>query len=219
MSILIGCNQGCKTVVSMSNITNTPKIQNLIICIIGTDQFTSLPPLFKFINEAGGNIINSKISQFNNHYVGSLVVDGRWDAITKIEQAFDNNLENKLNIKIQCQRSDVPSEDASSGSNLASEAENNNTEEIIYLPYRISINNLDEPGLLQKIIDFFVLQEITIQDLNATTYIAEFGAELAQIDIKIKVPSDVHIPSLREQFDVLCYNENLDASLTPHKAI
>ncbi len=73
--------------------------------------------------------------------------------------------------------------------------------------------------MLQKITEFFVLQEITIQDLTARSYTAEYGAELAEIDIKIKVPSDIHIPSLREQFDVLCYNENLDASLTPHKAI
>ncbi|MBP9722229.1 MAG: hypothetical protein KBD64_03605 [Gammaproteobacteria bacterium] len=205
----------------MSNITNTPKIQNLIICIIGSDQFISLPPIFKLINEAGGNVTNSKISQFNNHFVGAMIVDGRWDAITKIEQAFNNNLESKLNIKIQCQRSDMPSQDNGSYSDSEHDinSESDNSEEIMCLPYKISINNLDEPGLLQKIIEFFVLQEITIQDLNATTYIAEFGAELAQIDIKIKVPSDIHIPSLREQFDVLCYNENLDASLTPHKAI
>jgi len=200
-----------------SNIANTPKIQNLIISIIGTDQFISLLPLFKLINDFGGNVSNSKISQFGSHFVGSLVIDGRWDTITKIEQSI-NQLEASLKLKIHSQRS-YPESYTSSANDLAYNSNNPESEEISYLPYKMTINNLDEPGLLQKITEFFVLQEITIQDLCAKTYIAEYGAELAEIDIKIKIPSDVHIPSLREQFDVLCYNENLDASLTPHKAI
>ncbi len=202
--------------VSMSiatNITNPPKIQNLIISIIGSDQFTSLLPLFKLINDFNGNVTNSKISQFGSHFVGSFLIEGHWDTITKIEQS-PGQFESSLKLKIHSQRS-YP-EDYSSSAN---DAKYKDTEELSYLPYRISINNLDEPGLLQKITEFFVLQEITIQDLAARSYTAEYGAELAEIDIKIKVPSDIHIPSLREQFDVLCYNENLDASLTPHKAI
>ena len=216
----------------MSNIANTAKIQNLIISIIGTDQAISLLPLFKLINDFDGNVINSKISQFGSHFAGMLVIDGRWDAITRIEQSLPQ-LESKLQLKIQSQRSYPEVTYLSNINNISNserseqhleESQENNTndteaEEQTYLPYKIAINNLDEPGLLQKITEFFALQELTIQDLNATTYVAEFGAELAQIDIKIKIPSDIHIPSLREQFDVLCYNENLDASLTPHKAL
>ena len=63
------------------------------------------------------------------------------------------------------------------------------------------------------------LQEVNIQELATNSYTTEYGSELAQIDIKIKIPSDIHIPSLREQFDVLCYNENLDAQLSPVKAL
>jgi glycine cleavage system transcriptional repressor len=214
----------------MSNIANTATIQNLIISIIGTDQSISLLPLFKLISDFDGNVINSKISQFGSHFAGMLVIDGRWDAITRIEQAL-SPLESKLQLKIQSQRSCpeitylsnanhlLLNQAQDQDQNIGSSTDNNTEEEQTYLPYKISINNLDEPGLLQKITEFFALQELTIQDLNATTYIAEFGAELAQIDIKIKIPSDIHIPSLREQFDVLCYNENLDASLTPHKAL
>lgn len=197
-----------------TNIANTPKIQNLIISIIGTDQFTSLLPLFKLINDYNGNVINSKISQFGSHFAGLLVIDGPWDAITKIEQSL-TQFEANFNLKIHSQRSH-PEDYTSCANDNKYKADN---EELSYLPYKISINNLDEPGLLRKITEFFVLQEITIQELTARSYTAEYGAELAEIDIKIKIPSDIHIPSLREQFDVLCYNENLDASLTPHKAI
>lgn len=197
-----------------TNITNPPKIQNLIISIIGSDQFTSLLPLFKLINDFSGNVTNSKISQFGSHFVGLFVIEGHWDAITKIEQSL-TQFEASLKLKIHSQRS-YPEDYSSSANDTKYKTEN---EELSYLPYKISINNLDEPGLLQKITEFFVLQEITIQDLGARSYTAEYGAELAEIDIKIKIPSDIHIPSLREQFDVLCYNENLDASLTPHKAL
>lgn len=219
---------------------NTPIIQNLIISLIGKDQFNSLLPLFKLINDTGGNVTNSKFSQFGSHFVGLLQVDGRWDSITKIEQAI-YPLESELDIKINCQRnlpnyeandnainksqdvktlnSDTNTNKISEVSSKAEKIEKVEKVEKEYLPYDIAINNLDEPGLLEKMIEFFVLQEIPIQELNSRTYETSFNSELTQINIKIKIPSDIHIPSLREQFDSLCYNENLDALLTPQKAI
>ena len=189
------------------SINNIPTVQNLIMIFIGVDQFISLLPLFKLVNQHDGNIIKSKISQYGSHFTGSLLIEGRWDTLTKIENAT-LSLENDLKLKIHTERINQDQHVSAENSELKQ-----------YLPYKMSITNLDEPGLLEKITEFFVLQEISIQDLNAITYTAEFGEELAQIDIKIKIPSDVHIPSLREQFDILCYNENLDASLTPYKAM
>jgi glycine cleavage system regulatory protein len=202
----------------MSNITNTPIIQNLIINLIGIEQFKSLTPLFKLINEYGGNVITSRISQLGEHFSGLLLIDGHWDTITRIEQAIVE-LQDNLKLKILVQR--TKSEFNYELNTPSSELKDNNeiTELTEYLPYKISINNLDEPGLLEKITEFFVLQEVLIQDLYTTSYTAEYNADMVQVDIKIKIPSEVHIPSLREQFEVLCYNENLDASLSPYKII
>jgi glycine cleavage system transcriptional repressor len=191
---------------NMSNIINTTITENLIINLIGIDQFTSLMPIFKLINESGGNVIKSRIGNFGRHVCGSILIDGHWDAITRIENHIEN-LTSNLDIKLIIQRTDLKAKQQTNNNN-----NNSNTE---YMPYKIAINNLDEPGLLEKITEFFVLQEITIQDLSTTSYCSEYGAELVQIDIKVKIPTDIHIPSLREQFDVLCYNENLDASLNP----
>lgn len=189
----------------MSNITNTLITENLIINIIGIDQFTSLMPIFKLINESGGNVIKSRIANFGGHFCGLILIDGHWDVIARIENQI-TSLALNLDVKIILQRTN-------------SEQYLQNNSNIEYMPYKIAINNLDEPGLLEKITEFFVLQEITIQELSTTSYTSEFGSDLVQIDIKVKIPTDIHIPSLREQFDVLCYNENLDASLIPCKVI
>ena len=199
----------------MPNITNASVVQNLIINLIGINQFTSLMPLFKLINDYDGNVIASRVSKLGEHFSGYLLIDGRWDTITRIEKSIDS-LESDLNLKIIYQR--TISENMLADPKESS-ANNNNDDSKEYIPYKISINNLDEPGLLEKITEFFVLQEIIIQDLCTNSYTAEYGADMVQIDIKIKVPSDIHIPSLREQFEILCYNENLDASLMPYKII
>lgn len=218
--------------------TNTYIKQDLILSIIGTDQFNNLLPLFKLINEYGGNIITSRVNQFNTHYATILQINGKWDAITRIEEAIDT-LEEELNSKIISQRVSTINNNLNSTitvidkkldnynspnkitKNSDKNIENNKIEDnkLEYLPYKISINNLDEPGLIEKIMEFFILQEVSIQELTTNSYNTEYGSKLAQIDIKIKIPSDIHIPSLREQFDVLCYNENLDARLFPVGAI
>lgn len=194
----------------MSNTNNTPVVENLIISLIVSDQFTSLRPILKLINEAGGNIVNCRLSSMGEYLSGSLQIDGHWDCITKIESSLNNFAQNNTDCGVQLisQRTKT----LQLHENLANpEAQKE------YLPYKMSINNLDEPGLLDKIAEFFILQEITIQDLISTCYTSEFDSELSQIDIKIKIPTDIHIPSLKEQFDILCYNENLDAYLAPCK--
>lgn len=196
----------------MSNIPNTPVIQNLIINFIGLDQFTSLMPIFKLINEANGNIIKSRISKFESHMTGFILIDGHWDTITRIEDSIKNlssSLDQELNLKVIMQRTVSKEQDGSPDQNNCEITRE-------FIPYKISINNIDEPGLLEKITEFFELQEVTIIDLTSNSYTSEFGSAQVQIDIKIKIPSDIHIPSLKEQFDVLCYNENLDARLIPY---
>lgn len=198
----------------MSNITNTPVVQNLIINFIGFDQFTSLMPLLKLINEHNGNIVASRISQLGEHFSGLLLVDGPWNTIAQIENSL-NSLAEKYELKILFERttSDIQIEDSTNYSH--SETRTQKQQE--FLPYKISIHNIDEPGLLEKMVDFFKLQEITIQDLATTTYASEYSSHMVQLEIKIKIPSDLHIPSLKEQFDILCYNENLDATLVPSR--
>ncbi len=190
----------------MSNISNTPRLQNLIINFIGNNQFTCLSAIFKLINKSGGNIINSKINQYGDHISCYMLIDGHWNTITRIEESIAT-LEKKLKLKIISQRTEAQA--TLPGSETKTDVQ--------YLPYKISINNPDEPGILEKLYSFFLLQEIIICDLSSQNYTSEFGCSLAQIDIKIKVPNDIHIPSLKEQFDVLCYNENLDAALKPYK--
>lgn len=194
----------------MSNIPNTPTLQNLIINFIGLDQFTALCPLFKLINDLGGNIIKSKINQYGEHITGCLLIDGRWDTITRLEETLPTII-NQLGLEVLIKR--TKSDEQAANDCL----EQSSNEQLEYLPYKISINNQDEPGIIEKICSFFVLQEISIVDLSTHTYASEYNTELVQIDIKIKIPDDIHIPSLREQFNILCYNENLDASLAPYK--
>lgn len=185
----------------MSENKNTPIIQQLILNFIGHHGQQNLLPLIKHINESGGNIINSNIKELGNNCSGTLLIDGRWDTIIKIEKAIPQ-FASDLDLKIISARTTEPDDSLSDC-------------EATYLPYQITINSQDDAGLLEKILAFFQLQEIHLVELSTKTYTSEYNSDLARVNILIKIPSDIHIPSLREQFDVLCFNENIDAELTP----
>lgn len=193
----------------MSDVSNSVILQQVIINILGHSSVLDLNFIFKTISEHDGNIINSKLSNFKDYYSGTLTVEGRWDSILRIEESL-NNLVKNVDFHIIMQR--IPQE-----TNDTADSLHQNDPEKTFIPYKLSVHNIDEPGLIEKISTFFELQEITIIDLNSACYTSEYDTEMVQLDIKIKVPGDLHLPSLREQFDILCYNENLDACLSPIK--
>ena len=90
--------------------------------------------------------------------------------------------------------------------------ENTEDKAIGYIPYEIKVVNVDEVGIINKFTDFFAYQDIDIESLDSELYSSKYGANLLKLNIKVKIPGNLNIVSLREQFDIMCYDESFDAT-------
>ena len=77
----------------------------------------------------------------------------------------------------------------------------------------VHTTTIDRPGLLNKLLQFFYRENITIKEANTNTH--PYNSNIVNIDIQIKIPTDLQIVSLRERFLTHCDILNLDISLEP----
>ena len=83
---------------------------------------------------------------------------------------------------------------------------------ITYLVHAVTI---DREGIINDLTKFFIMQDISIEDINAHTYLAHTGTRMSSMTININISSNTHLPTLREQFMLYCDALNLDAGLEP----
>lgn len=129
-----------------------------------------------------------------------MLVDGSWDAVARLEQSLQR-LERELGLRLIGNRSDArPSM-------------------LDHIPYAVDAVCLDQPGVLHRLVEFFVGGEIGVAELTTRTYPAiNTGARMLSIQMAVNIPADTHIGTLREHFTDFCDRFNLDAVLEPIKS-
>ena len=127
-------------------------------------------------------------------------VSGNWNQIAILETNLAKFIENN-SVNIDISKIKTKSKD-----NITS------SDDVGYIPYEININNIDETGIINKIVDFLAFQSIEIVALQASVYESEYKSKLIKLKVKVKVSGDLNISSLKEQFDIMCYDESFDAT-------
>lgn len=138
------------------------------------------------------NIITSSIIELGQDLAFNASISGKWNNIAKLEKSL-TNLDKKYPIYLYFKR-------------------NSTVENISYINYLIQTTTINKPGILNKLLQFFNKEAITIKEanINSNNY-----NNIVTIEIQIKIPTDFHISSLRERFLTYCDELNLDASLEP----
>jgi len=158
--------------------------------------------LIALISDSGCNIEKVNFDRTFNILSGCILLSGKWNEIALLEQKLEKFLEShdiNLDVTRPKKVNDIDKSNKSEGS-------------IGYIPYEIQVVNIDEPGIINKFVDFFAYQEVDIEKLDAKVYKSEYGADLIKLNIKVKVPGNLNVTSLREQFDIMCYDESFDAT-------
>lgn len=146
------------------------------------------------------NIENSQSSEFKNDFLFYTYVSGAWNKIYSLEKEIQQLISlNNNELFVICKRID----------------ENNQKQEEreSFIPYVLKLTTIDEGGILHKVVSFCDFQEIDVSNINTYRYTNEYGYEMINLKIVLKVPFNLNISSLREQLQIFCDNENLDASL------
>ncbi len=176
----------------------TPSARDLLVITASGDDQVGLVQRFTVrITEAGCNIEDSRMALLGGQFAIIMLVSGRWDALTKLEDRLVP-LGEELGLSILHKRT----------------READRSQPLI--PYHIEVVAMDHPGIVHNLADFFSRQNINIEELATDTYPAPHtGTPMFRVDMVVGVPAGVHLPTLRGDFFDYCDNLNLDAIFEP----
>jgi glycine cleavage system transcriptional repressor len=172
----------------------------LVITVVGEDSLDMIVELTRAIKECKCGILESRMTELGADFAGHFMVDGNWNHIVKLENALEA-FAARLNLKINTLRIKEHEE----------EPEN-------VIPYAVDIFAGDRIDNIHEIAGFFTSRGIKILDLSTSRYPAPYsGTPLFLAHMVVKIPSDIKIVSLRDEFLEFCDQQNLDAILEPVK--
>lgn len=178
---------------------NKASIKYLVVSVLGPDRPHSLNEFIKIIAACGCNIMDSRVRILGIELTATLLLSGNWNAIAKLETALPP-VASKLDLTLQMRRT----ESKSFADNC--------------LPYNIYISTLDAPGIIYKLTQFFIDEQISINELYTDAYIAPYtNTPMVTITMSISVPAKMLIADLREHFMLFCDDHNLDVIMEPQK--
>ena len=144
-------------------------------------------------------ILNSKIINLGQNVAVNMLISGKWNEIAKLEKAI-NQLTRKNNFIIYLKRNNLLCDSA-------------NTEET-YIDYIVQATIINKAKFLQELVDFFHREKIQVNFVNFNSN--NIDHRLANLEIQVKIPTNLNILNLRENFISLCDYLNLDVSLEPY---
>jgi glycine cleavage system transcriptional repressor len=166
---------------------------------LGPDRIGMVFELTRLISEAGGNIIESRMTTLGSEFAMLLLVGGNWHALGKVERELEK-LQGTADFSVQLQRTDprpVRSD---------------------LMPYSVDIVCLDQTGIVSSVAGFFSARSIDIAECDTHSYAAAHsGAPMFGVRMVVNVPGRIHLGVLREEFMDFCDHLNLDAILEPVK--
>jgi glycine cleavage system transcriptional repressor len=171
----------------------------LVISALGDDRPGIVNDLSTVILEYGCNIADSRMSVLGGEFALILLVAGNWDSIAKLEGALPG-LSDRFGLLITFKRTEKRKPDKP------------------LIPYEVEVVSMDHPGIVHDVADFMSARNINIETLDTETYsAAHTGTPMFSLNMRISVPGDTHIASLRDEFGEFCDDLNLDAVLEPAK--
>jgi glycine cleavage system transcriptional repressor len=171
----------------------------LVISALGTDRPGIVNDLSGAILEYGCSVADSRMSVLGGEFALILLVSGKWDSIAKLESALPV-VASKLGLMVTLKQT----EKRRAGTAL--------------LPYEIEVVAMDHTGIVHEVADFLAARDINIETMDTDTYAAAHtGTQMFSMNLRISVPGDMHIATLREEFTDFCDQLNLDAVLEPAK--
>ena len=171
----------------------------LVITALGEDHPGIIQVLSELVLDSNCNITESRMSVLGGEFAVLMMVSGRWNELTKLEDALHAQAAS-LGLTITCKRTRtrLPAPDL--------------------MPYIVEAITVDHPGIVFRMADFFAGRNINIQELSTTCYAAAHtGTPMFALHMTTNIPANIHLATLRDEFLDFCEAENIDATIEPMK--
>ncbi len=171
----------------------------LVITALGQDRPGLVASLTEAVTQQQCSICESQMSLLGGEFAIIMLIEGQWNNVAKLEQILPT-LQESLNITLQIKHTEQRSNQANA------------------IPYCVEVLAQDNPGIVHQVTDFFYHRKINIHDLQTESFnAAHTGTRMFSLMMTIEIPTDMHIPGLREDFLEFGDELNLDALIEPFK--
>lgn len=172
----------------------------IIVTLMGADRFDRIATISRVVRDCKCTILESRMTELGAEFAGHMLVEGNWNHIVKLENALEN-LSPRGEFKVHTMRArEAPPE----------------TENV--LPYAVDVVAGENSNHLHELAEFFASRHIKVVDASTSRYPAPYsGTPMFLAHLIVKIPTDMKIISLRDEFLEFCDQQNLDAILEPVK--
>lgn len=172
-------------------------MEHLVISATGANRPDAINELFLLPAKNDCNIESSRLTVMGSEVAIIMMVSGNWNTIVKVETGV-TSLKNDFEITVKRTKTHPANE------NMVS--------------YLVQIVAANQSTLVYEIINFFVKQNIYIDDMQTDIFSVKFtGTPMLSLNMRIGIPTNLSIADFREIFTLLCDELNIDGILEPEK--
>lgn len=170
---------------------------SLAITAIGEDRPGIVNELTEFLHSAKLNIEDSRMSILGGEFAIILLVSGDTAAIESVTQQKDS-LERSLNLNLLIRKT----------------ASKTTDDELI--SYNISVEGMDNPGIVHKLARYLSQHRINIVNMQTTSsHAAHTGTPVFTVNMLVDIPASKNTQQIQEEFGLLCDSLNMDVHFSP----
>jgi glycine cleavage system transcriptional repressor len=173
---------------------------HLILTAIGPDRLGLVQRISEFISRHGCNIEDSKMAVFCGEFAVIVLISGENTALDRITLNY-REIENEtgLSISIKTPLARTPPQ--------------------AFLPYKLTASCMDHPGIVYRISGILSGLGVNIESMETKTYAAPVsGTPIFQLEADLAVPVRTNINQLRERFNEIQREENINIDLAATKS-
>jgi glycine cleavage system transcriptional repressor len=166
-----------------------------VLTAIGRDRPGLVHQVSRTINDASGNLEDSRMAVLGGEFALIVLLSGASSAIERVRAQLPE-LEERLGLRVSMH--DTHAAEVSRGSTL----------------YRLRVTGVDRPGIVLSISKTLASRGINVMSLESRlTNAPESGTPLFVLMTEIQVPSEIALSSLRQKLAEVCDAEDLDFEL------
>lgn len=174
----------------------------LVITAIGPDRPGLVGEVTGFLLAAGGNIADSRMVNLRGQFALVALVEGGAEVMDALRFAAQQ-AGKKSGLHV------VVNEQPAAG---------HRTRAVIGVPYHLKTYSLDQPGIVHQVTQLLCRHGVNIEELDTRLTSAPFdGTPLFTMDMRLTIPADVAINTLRSEIEGVCAKLNCDVDLEPAK--
>lgn len=173
---------------------------HLILTAIGPDRIGLVQKIAAFISRQGCNIEDSKMAVFCGEFAVIVLISGDHADLEKVSLNYREIEEETglaTSVKRPLTRAPVQA----------------------FLPYKLTVSCMDHPGVVYRISGILSGLGVNIESMETKTHAAPVsGTPIFQLEADLAVPTKTNVNQLRERFNEIQREENIDIELAVSKS-